>query len=124
VVELVAPHTDTLELVDPWIRYHGLLSSSISGGNRLTLTGVPVSKANKLLGASYQLYQHAETNETIVRTVSYSLPEALHAHVQTVAPTTYFASPRTVWQTLRKRGSSGAGDGSIRRARDIAVWPG
>ncbi|KAH9166920.1 subtilisin-like protein [Lactarius sanguifluus] len=38
------------------------------GGNWLTVTGVPVSKANELLGASYQLYRYAGTNETILRT--------------------------------------------------------
>ena len=84
-------------------------------GNWLTLTGLPVSKANKLLGASYQLYWHAETNEAIVRTVSHSLPEALHAHAQTVAPTTYFASPCVLWQTPRKR-SGGAAAGQVKVA--------
>ncbi|KAH9167827.1 subtilisin-like protein [Lactarius sanguifluus] len=105
VAGLVLPHPYTLELVNSWLKYHGV-PSSISlthGGNWLTLTRVPVSKANDLLGASYQLYRHTETNETIVRTISYSLPAVLHAHVQTVAPTTYFASPRMSWQTPRKR---------------------
>ncbi len=116
VAELVAPHPDTLELVNSWLKFHGVLSSSISvthNGNWLRLTGVSVSKANDLLGASYQLYRHAETKETIVRTVGYSLPVALHAHVQTVAPTTHFASPRMSWQTPRKR-SSGAATGLVK----------
>jgi len=73
------------------------------------VTGVPVSKANDFLGASYQLYQHPGTNETILRTVGYALPAALHGHVQTVAPTTYFGSPRTLWQTPRvHRGGAAA----------------
>ena len=40
-------------------------SSSISttlGGNWLTVINAPVSKANEILGASYQLYQHVKTN--------------------------------------------------------------
>ncbi|KAF8270540.1 hypothetical protein EI94DRAFT_1722494 [Lactarius quietus] len=41
--------------------------------------------ANDLLGASYQLYRHTKTNETILRTVGYSLPAALHLHVRTRA---------------------------------------
>ncbi|KAH9159428.1 hypothetical protein EDB89DRAFT_1916190 [Lactarius sanguifluus] len=36
----------------------------------LTLAGVPVSQANELLSASYQLYWHSETNDTVVRTVT------------------------------------------------------
>ncbi|KAF8264651.1 peptidase S8/S53 domain-containing protein [Lactarius quietus] len=103
VAELVAPHPETLELVYSWLEHHGVSSSSVStthGGNWLMLTGVPISQANELLGASYQLYRHTETNNTILRTVSYSLPTVLHAHVQTVAPTTYFASTRARWQTV------------------------
>jgi tripeptidyl-peptidase-1 len=56
---------------------------------------VPVYQANKLLGASYQHYRHTETNDIILRTMSYALPEGLQDLVQTVTPTTYFHSPRT-----------------------------
>jgi tripeptidyl-peptidase-1 len=55
-----------------------------------------VSQANELLGASYQLYRHTETSETVLRTTSYALPLALHDHIQTAAPTTYFGSPRAL----------------------------
>ncbi|KAH8981888.1 peptidase S8/S53 domain-containing protein [Lactarius akahatsu] len=82
------------------------LPSSIStthGGAWLTVSNVLVSQANEMLGASYQLYRHAKLNDTIIRTVSYALPEVLHAHIQAVAPTTYFASTRTLRQTSRRR---------------------
>ncbi|KAH9037713.1 subtilisin-like protein [Lactarius hengduanensis] len=100
------PHPDTLELVTSWLAHHGVRPSSIStthGGAWLTVSSVPMSKANQMLGASYQLYRHAEVNDTIIRTVSYALPDVLHAHIQAVAPTTYFASTRTLRQTLRRR---------------------
>lgn len=57
-----------------------------------------MSRANNLLSASYQLYQHIGTNETVLRTLSYGLPEALLAYVQTVTPTTHFGFPRTSFQ--------------------------
>ncbi|KAI9450049.1 subtilisin-like protein [Lactarius psammicola] len=104
VAELVTPHPDTLELVHSWLGHHNAPSSSVSvahGGSSLMLAGVPISQANNLLGASYQLDRHAETNETVLRTVGYSLPAALHVHVKTVAPTTCFASPRSQWQAPR-----------------------
>ncbi|KAH9054950.1 subtilisin-like protein [Lactarius vividus] len=110
VAGLVAPHPGTLEIVNSWLEYHGVPSSSVSmthSGTTLTLNGVSVIQANALLGASYQLYRHVKTNETIVRTIGYALPAALHGLVQTVAPTTYFASPRTQWQPPRNR-SGGA----------------
>ncbi|KAF8268685.1 subtilisin-like protein [Lactarius quietus] len=104
VAELVAPHPDTLKLVGSWLEHHGVSLSNVSrshGGGWLTVTGVPVSKANDLLGASYHLYQHDVTKETILRTLGYALPSALHQHVQTVAPTTYFGSPGTLRQRPR-----------------------
>ncbi|KAI9441864.1 subtilisin-like protein [Lactarius indigo] len=105
VAKLVAPHPYTLELVNSWIEYNGVPPSSISithGGSWLTLTGVPISQANELLGASYELHRHTRTNETIIRTVSYALPAVLHPHVETVAPTTFFASTHTLQQIPRR----------------------
>ncbi|KAH9167304.1 Pro-kumamolisin, activation domain-containing protein [Lactarius sanguifluus] len=106
VAKLVAPRPETLELVNSWLEHHGISSSSISmtqGSNTLMLKGVSVTQANTLLSASYQLYRHVERDETIVRTVGYSLPVALHWHVLTVTPTTSFVSPRTQWPTPRNR---------------------
>ena len=111
VAELVAPHPDTLELVSSWLKHNGVPASSISttfGGGWLTVTGVPLSQANELLGASYRLYNHAKTNNTILRTIRYALPEALHMHVQTVAPTTAFTPTRLQHQTPRRRSSGAA----------------
>ncbi|KAH8987049.1 subtilisin-like protein [Lactarius akahatsu] len=106
VAELIAPRQDTLELVHSWLEHHGVPSSSIStshGGGWLTITSVPVSRADELLSASYRLYRHTGENasEVILRTVSYSLPAVLDGHVQTVSPATYFAPPRELPQTSR-----------------------
>ncbi|KAI9444516.1 hypothetical protein H4582DRAFT_1805939, partial [Lactarius indigo] len=93
---LVAPHPDALALVRSWLEHHGVPPASVStthGGGWLTVAAVPVSRANALLGASYQLYRHVETHETVLRTLGYALPVMLLAYVQTVAPTTHFGSP-------------------------------
>ncbi|KAF8264977.1 subtilisin-like protein [Lactarius quietus] len=105
VAEIVAPHIDTLGLVNSWLDHSGIsfFISATHGGGWLTVPTVPVSTANNLLGASYQLYRYSGTNKTILRTLSYELPMALHAHVQTVVPTTHFSPPRILQQTLLKR---------------------
>ncbi|KAH8983961.1 subtilisin-like protein [Lactarius hatsudake] len=111
VADIVAPHPDTVQLVHSWLEHHRVTSSSVSvthGGSFLTVTAVSVSQANDLLGASYQLYTHTKSNETIVRTLGYSLPVVLHGHVQTVAPTTFFSSLVTQEQTPRKRSNVAA----------------
>ena len=106
VADLVAPHPDTLELVSTWLEYKGVPPSSIStshGGGWLTVTGVPVSQANDLLGASYQLYHHSKRNDTILRTAGYALPTVLHTHVRTIVPTTAFTSFRALQNVPRSR---------------------
>ena len=114
VAQLVAPNPDTLKLVISWLGHNGVPPTSISmthGGGWLTAVGVPVSRANKLLRASYQIYYHPGTNESILRTVGYALPAALHTHVRTVVPTTAFTS-RQLLQTEEapRSGSSGAAE--------------
>ena len=111
LAELVAPHPDTLELVSSWLEHNGVSPSSVStthGGGWLTVTDVPVAQANVLLGATYELYYHAGRNDTILRTVGYSLPVVLHTHVQTIVPTTAFTSTRLLQETLRPRSDEAA----------------
>ena len=135
VAQLVAPHPDTLELVYSWLEHHDVPSSSIStnrthGDSWLTVTSVLVSKANKLLGASYQLYQRTGTNDTtILRTIGYALPAVLHPHVKTVVPTTYFGSTRTLSQTPGRRSVGETADVASRElptalsSRDDGIVP-
>src|ERR1700761_6327290 len=65
VSQLVEPHPFTLELMNSWLEHHHVPTSSISithGGGWLTVTGVPVSQANEMLGASYQVYRPSGMN--------------------------------------------------------------
>ncbi|VDC03354.1 unnamed protein product [Peniophora sp. CBMAI 1063] len=94
--KLVAPHRDTHSIVGEWLSAHGISEDTVRPvftGDWLLLEAVPVSTANTLLDASYELYTHQETNATILRTLSYSLPSRLHEHVRVVAPTTFFGNP-------------------------------
>ena len=106
VNELLRPSPDTVELVSAWLLHNGIPSSSISmthGGTWLTVSDLRVTQASQLLGASYQLYRNMKANETIIRTVGYSLPEVLHRHVQIVMPTTHFFSMEMTVQTPHRR---------------------
>jgi len=135
VAELVAPPPDVLELVNAWLEHHGVHPSTVStkhDGSWLTLVDVPVSRANDFLSASYQLYQHIGTNDTVLRTLSYGLPATLLPHVQTVAPTTHFGFPRMSRQEplMRPGGAAGAqaeepaGEpGTVLSSRDEYVTP-
>ncbi|TFL02036.1 subtilisin-like protein [Pterulicium gracile] len=90
---LVAPHPDTLSTVEGWLAAHGLDPENAihrsSSGDSITLK-VSVSQAEKLLDSKYNVYRAKDDSEYVVRTMGYSLPEALHDHINLVSPTTYF----------------------------------
>jgi len=94
VQALVAPHPDTLELVDSWLTHHDLDPSSAhrSGGKDWVTVRVSVTEAERMLGTKYSVYHNPKTGEYVVRTLNYSLPSLLHGHVDVVSPTTYFGT--------------------------------
>ncbi|KAJ3559072.1 hypothetical protein NM688_g556 [Phlebia brevispora] len=51
---------------------------------------IPVSKANQLLAAEFHVYEDTNTKETVIRTLSYSIPDNLVNHVDFVYPTIHF----------------------------------
>ena len=99
VDELIAPSSATVETLEAWLTYHGVdPGSSFSrtdAGDWVTLA-IPIGKVEKMLNAKYSMYKHVVTGETIVRTMGYHLPSALHEHVSVISPTTYFGTTRAM----------------------------
>lgn len=96
---LVAPHPSSVEMVDSWLAHYGITPGSrTASGDWITMT-VTVEQAEKMLGTKYNVYKHAITSETIVRTMSYSLPRVIHEHVTVVAPATYFGTMKAMKAT-------------------------
>ncbi|KAH9041616.1 hypothetical protein EDB85DRAFT_2139710 [Lactarius pseudohatsudake] len=109
-LKLVAPYRDTRKIVESRLE-HYVPPPSVS-----TSHGGPSARRTNFTGTP-------GTNETILRTVRYALPTALHGLVKTVAPTTFFGSPRTLRQTSRKRSGGGTAPLSRRDETDEAVTP-
>ena len=80
-------------------------------------------QAGELLRASYQVYRHTGTNDTILRTIGYALPAVLHQHVRTVVPTTYFASKGTLSPTSRRRPIAVTEDWEVRNLKSPLITP-
>lgn len=113
VESLVAPSPDSLSLVDEWLVSHGLDVSSLSRSSARDWVSinVPVAKAEEMLRTvcsrvlyhagllliqilspkKYHVWKHLASGTTLIRTTSYSLPTALHRHVDVIQPTTSFA---------------------------------
>ncbi|KAG1868062.1 peptidase S8/S53 domain-containing protein [Suillus tomentosus] len=99
---LMAPHPETLAVVRKWLALYGLAEESItqSPANDWVTIRVPVGLAEVMMTTDYHVYKHAQTGESIIRTMSYSLPEILHDHVDLIQPTTMFARFKAFKSTL------------------------
>ncbi|KAF9456972.1 peptidase S8/S53 domain-containing protein [Collybia nuda] len=96
---LIAPHPESVNAVESWLDYHGIGAQHTNWSNDWVIVRVTVAQAERMLGAKYNVYHHSASSERVVRTLSYSLPRDLHSRVDVVAPTTYFATVRSMRAT-------------------------
>jgi len=87
---------------------------------------VPVRVAEQMLDTEYGVYQHvADPNERVVRALSYSLPRALHDHIDVITPTTMFGTMRAMKSTafIQPKAPVPAGEqsGSVNGPSGLAV---
>ncbi|KAJ6584644.1 subtilisin-like protein [Mycena capillaripes] len=90
------PTAESLAAVTEWLDSHGLKATTTSPYGEWLSVDVPVSKANEMLDANYETFTHLESGKQIVRTLAYSLPAELHAHIEAIHPATGFGRPLTV----------------------------
>lgn len=98
---LLAPSKESFELVAEWIKEEGLSGVATIENDWIVLDST-VGAVEELLQTEFNLYENTETSKTTVRTLEYSLPAALHDHVDIIAPTIKFSTPSTQRSTLIK----------------------
>ncbi|KAI0925655.1 hypothetical protein AcV5_008333 [Taiwanofungus camphoratus] len=117
VEALVAPHPDSVGLVNEWLASHGIPEDALSRspGMDWVKIKVPVGLAEKMLETEYQVWTHDESGDSLVRTTSYSLPEHLMDHVDLVQPTTVFSrfsSMKTTYRFSQDQSTTAGQNGS------------
>ncbi|EJF62034.1 subtilisin-like protein [Dichomitus squalens LYAD-421 SS1] len=93
VEAFVAPSSVTKAAVNAWLQENGLNATSISPAGDWIGVDIAVSKANSLFDADFTTFAYQSSGKQVVRTLSYSLPEALQGHVDLVHPTINFPKP-------------------------------
>ncbi|KAI0034121.1 tripeptidyl peptidase A [Vararia minispora EC-137] len=103
VERLIAPHPESLAVINKWLTSHGLDEKDLqrSPAQDWVTIHVPIGLAEEMLDTKFHTWKHVVHGDVVVGTTSYSLPEDVHAHVELVQPTTYFARPRALRTTLR-----------------------
>ncbi|KAF7307418.1 Family S53 protease-like protein [Mycena indigotica] len=93
VKAFVAPSEETLKAFNSFASANGLKTTETSPFGEWVTVSMPVAKANKLFGAKYTNFTHADIPDPIMRTLSMSLPSELVNHIDVVHPSTAFALP-------------------------------
>jgi tripeptidyl-peptidase-1 len=91
VDELVSPSSETYDLVHEWLRESGIDTDNLgySSAKDWVIVHLPIEMVESLLDTEYHNYKH-EDGSIVARTTAWSLPRHLHAHIDTVQPTTSF----------------------------------
>ncbi|KAI8969572.1 peptidase S8/S53 domain-containing protein [Trametes punicea] len=119
VEKFVAPKPQSVDAVKWWLADNGIEATAVTPAGDWLAFSLTVEKATELLDADFSIFKHQETGETSIRTLSYSIPAELTAHIELVHPTLTFSVPRRsgpVFQAveLLKPGSS-----KIKRATGV-----
>jgi tripeptidyl-peptidase-1 len=93
VKSFIKPSSATTSAFNTFASAHGLNVSVISPHEDWVSITLPVSQANDLFAAQFEVYSHPSMSNTITRTLSVSLPQELVGHVQVIHPTTAFVKP-------------------------------
>ena len=81
------PSPDSVSLVNEFLSSHGVTAQTISPAGDWLSFSVPVSQANEMFDADFQVFEHSETGQQSVRTLAYSIPTELQGHLDLVHPT-------------------------------------
>jgi tripeptidyl-peptidase-1 len=87
------PSSETVSAFTTFASAQGLKPTVISPNEDWWSIILPVSQANKLFDAQFEVFTHPAMNNTITRTLSISLPVELVGHVDVLSPSTEFVTP-------------------------------
>ncbi|KAF8189516.1 family S53 protease-like protein [Mycena galopus ATCC 62051] len=92
VKSFVQPSSETVSAFTTFASANGLKPAVISPNGEWYSLALPVSQANTLFGAQFETFTNPSLNNTIMRTLSVSLPSELVGHVNVLYPTTQFVT--------------------------------
>lgn len=87
VAAFVRPSDRSNFLVKEWLTSHNLHATSVSLTGDWLDVSIPVTKANELLNANFNVFKHRESGQQTIRTLSYAIPTVLKDHISLVHPT-------------------------------------
>ncbi|KAJ7160487.1 family S53 protease-like protein [Mycena filopes] len=93
VKSYVQPSAETVTVFNTWASANGITPGETSPNGDWVSINVPVSKADSLFAAKFEIFTHPDITSNLVRTLSVSLPSELVGHVDVIHPSTDFIDP-------------------------------
>lgn len=87
---LLQPTEQTSNVAISWLQDNNI--TAIADDSDYVLFKTTVEKANKLLNTKFGWYKSEEFSQSVLRTLSYSVPDEVRDHINFVQPTTRFGS--------------------------------
>ncbi|KIP08461.1 hypothetical protein PHLGIDRAFT_508562 [Phlebiopsis gigantea 11061_1 CR5-6] len=100
VEAFVAPTKDTVDAVTAFFEENGISTKTASPAGDWLSFSVPISKANELFDADFNVFKHEDTGSESIVTMAYSVPSDLTQHIELVHPTISFNNPFGVAPTF------------------------
>ncbi|KAH8992221.1 subtilisin-like protein [Lactarius akahatsu] len=96
----VTPKRETATAVNEWLATNGLNATVLSPFGDWIGFETTVSHANVLFDADFSTFVHDGSGKSAIRTLAYSIPASLTAHLQLIHPTISFPAPNDVGQPV------------------------
>ncbi|KAI0331225.1 subtilisin-like protein [Cubamyces sp. BRFM 1775] len=121
VEAFVAPKAESAQAVKAWLAKNNVTATTISPAGDWMSVKLPVAKANAMLDTTFSQYIHEKTNTTMIRTMQYSVPDAVKQHLAAIHPTTAFTEPISSRAGIQTFGGAQASKDSSQRAKVSAA---
>ncbi|KAJ7448380.1 family S53 protease-like protein [Mycena latifolia] len=93
VKSFMRPSAETIAAFNAFASANGLKPTEISPNEDWVSLTLPVSQANKLFAANFEVFTHVSSTQMLTRTLSVSLPFELVGHVDVISPSIDFVDP-------------------------------
>ncbi|KAJ7866434.1 family S53 protease, partial [Mycena olivaceomarginata] len=90
VEKFVAPPADTATQVGAWLASNNITSLPLTSAGEWISVNLTVDQANQLLSTEFSTFRNVETNHTVERAPSYSIPNTLKTSIKSIYPTVKF----------------------------------
>ncbi|KAI2997854.1 hypothetical protein CBS147346_8476 [Aspergillus niger] len=89
------PSDEVSKTIFSWLESEHVPPNAIEDRGDWVAFTVPLAQAQSMMKTDFYNFHHLETNTTQIRTLKYSVPEQVDAHLQMIQPTTRFGQPKT-----------------------------